>query len=261
MEPLIIAVVAGLAALMTLYSGFGLGTVLMPVLAVFLPVETAVAATAMVHFANNIFKVLAVGRHADRDLVLRFGLPAVIAACAGAAALGLVAGMEAVVRYDLAGRPAVITPLKLLMALLMIAFALWELLPGLREQRFDRRYLMVGGLLSGFFGGLSGQQGALRSAFLVRTGIATAAFVGTNAWIGLLVDSSRLLVYAGWLFGGILPGDSDAVAPMVAAGMAGALVGVLVGKRFLRKITLGLVQTLTGVLLLVIALGLGSGIL
>jgi len=68
---------------LTLFSGFGLGTILMPAFAFFFPIEVAVAATAVVHGANNIFKMIMVGRHADYGLVLRFGLPAMIAALAG----------------------------------------------------------------------------------------------------------------------------------------------------------------------------------
>ena len=60
----------GLAAVfvsgLTMFSGFGLGTLLMPVFAIFFPVETAVAATAVVHGANSLFKILAVGKHSDR---------------------------------------------------------------------------------------------------------------------------------------------------------------------------------------------------
>ena len=55
----------------------------MPAFALFLPVAVAVAATAIVHGANNVFKVALIGRHARRDIVLQFGIPAVIAALAG----------------------------------------------------------------------------------------------------------------------------------------------------------------------------------
>lgn len=41
---------------LTLFSGFGLGTILMPVFALFFPLPLAISATAVVHFANNIFK-------------------------------------------------------------------------------------------------------------------------------------------------------------------------------------------------------------
>ncbi len=160
------------AAWLTMYSGFGLGTLLLPVFALFFPVEVAVAATAVVHSANNLFKIGLVGRYADRQLVLHFGVPAMLAAFAGAAALGYVAHLGEVVAWSLGSRQAVITPLKLVMGLLMLIFALFELLPRLRELKIDRRWLVPGGLLSGFFGGFSGHQGALRSAFLAKVGIA-----------------------------------------------------------------------------------------
>ena len=70
---LIVAAAALAASALTLYSGFGLGTLLLPVLALFFPVDTAVTATAIVHGANNLLKILLVGAKADRDLVLRFG--------------------------------------------------------------------------------------------------------------------------------------------------------------------------------------------
>lgn len=57
----------------------------MPVFALFFPVHVAVAETAVVHGANNIFKLLVVARHANRELVLRFGIPAILAAFAGVA--------------------------------------------------------------------------------------------------------------------------------------------------------------------------------
>jgi len=78
MDSFIIVSVASLVtAGLTLYSGFGLGTLLMPVFALFFPIEVAVAATAIVHGANNIFKIAVVGRHADKALVIRFGVPAI----------------------------------------------------------------------------------------------------------------------------------------------------------------------------------------
>jgi hypothetical protein len=177
---------------LTLFSGFGLGTLLMPVFALFFPVEVAVAATAVVHGANNVLKTALLGRNADWGIVLRFGVPAVLAAFAGTGALGLLSEMAPLATYTLGPRTAAVTPLKLLMGALMAAFALFELLPRLRGLEFDRSLLTVGRLLSGFFGGLSGHQGALRSAFLAKVGITTPAFVGTNAVIGLAVDLARL---------------------------------------------------------------------
>jgi len=261
MSYIIICATALLFSGLTLFSGFGLGTILMPAFAIFFPIEMAVAATAVVHGANNIFKMIMVGRDADYGLVLRFGVPAMIAALAGAAVLSHVAGFDPLASYTIMSKTAVITPIKLIMSLLIFIFALFELLPVLQDLRFDRKYLPLGGLLSGFFGGLSGHQGALRSAFLTKVGVTPQAFVGTNAVIGFMVDMARIVAYSALLFSArqispICPGQW----PLVLSGTFAAFVGVVFGKRFLHKITMRTIQSLTGAFLLIVALGLGGGL-
>jgi uncharacterized membrane protein YfcA len=261
MDYFIVAAAALAVSGLTMYSGFGLGTLLMPVFALFFPVEVAVAATAVVHGANNVFKISLLGGQADKAIVIRFGIPAILAAFAGAAALGLVAHLGQIASYSIGTHTAVITPLKLVMGLLMLVFALFELLPRLKELKFDRKYLFPGGLLSGFFGGFSGHQGALRSAFLAKVGISTQAFVGTNAVIGFMVDMARIATYAAvFLFAKTAFPLSKEQMPLIATGIIAAFAGVIIGKRFLGKITMKTVQTITGVLLLGIALALGAGI-
>jgi uncharacterized membrane protein YfcA len=153
------------------------------------------------------------------------------------------------------------TPVKLIIGLLMIGFALFELLPRFRSLKFDRRYLSLGGLLSGFFGGLSGHQGALRSAFLAKTGLTTDSFVGSNAVIGFLVDLTRISVYVA-LFTAVGGQVSEFSGwSLVITGAISAFCGVLIGKRYLHKVTMTNVQTLVGVLLFGVGLALVFGFL
>lgn len=264
MEYVAVPAAAFAASLLSFYSGFGLGTLLMPVLAVFFPLPAAIAATAVVHGSNNLFKMAMVGSRADRGLVLKFGLPAIAAAFAGAWALHLFTALSGGLawEYSLLGRAAAVTPLKLLLALLMLGFAAVDVHPALKALRFDRRWLPLGGLLSGFFGGLSGHQGALRSAFLVKTDVTPEAFVATNAVIGFLVDFARLCVYAYTI---LVLGDAGGLAGF-PAGVAGVSVlasvaGVLIGLKFLHKVTLSAIQGLTAAMLAVIALFLGAGLI
>jgi uncharacterized membrane protein YfcA len=259
---LAVAAAAMFAAGLTLYSGFGLGTLLLPVFALFYPVEVAVAATAVVHGANNVFKVSLVGKYADRGVVLRFGITAIIAAMLGASLLAAMAGLETSLDWSLATISGSTTPLKLLMGGLMLFFALFELLPRFRKIQFDRKYLPVGGVMSGFFGGLSGHQGALRAAFLVKSGLTTEAFVGTSSTIGLMVDLVRIATYAGFIIwaGGRFEVPAGS-APLVITGILAAFTGVWIGKRYLHKVRMRSIQTLTGFLLLVIALVLGAGLI
>lgn len=84
MDIAVIAIVAASASALTLYSGFGLGTILLPAFALFFPAPVAVAATAIVHLLNNVFKGTLLHDRADWPMVLKFGIPAVPAAVAGA---------------------------------------------------------------------------------------------------------------------------------------------------------------------------------
>ncbi|MGA9573529.1 MAG: TSUP family transporter [Lysobacterales bacterium] len=259
---LVVALTAFTAAGLTLYSGFGLGTLLLPVFALFFPAEIAVVATALVHGANSVLKVSLLGRFADPGTVLKFGLPAIVAALFGALTLGWIAKLDSAITIAVNDQLFFrITPVKLVIGLLMIGFALIELLPRFRSMKFERRYLWLGGLLSGFFGGLSGHQGALRSAFLAKTGLSTERFVASNAVTGFLVDVTRISVYVA-LFtaaGGQVSEFDD--WPLVLTGGVSAFCGVLMGKRFLHKVTMTVVQTLVGLLLFVVGLALVTGML
>ncbi len=73
MEYLFIPLVAALASLLTFFSGFGLGTLLTPIFAIFFPVELAIGLTAIVHFLNGLFKLSLVGRYADKAILFKFG--------------------------------------------------------------------------------------------------------------------------------------------------------------------------------------------
>jgi uncharacterized membrane protein YfcA len=259
---IVVGLAAFFAAGLTMYSGFGLGTLMLPVFALFFPVEMAVVATALVHGANNVFKVSLLGRNADREVVLRFGLPAMVAAILGALALGWLAQLDTAMSIAVdEGVVSRVTPVKLIIGFMMIGFALFELLPKFRKLEFDRRYLPLGGLLSGFFGGLSGHQGALRSAFLAKSGLNTERFVGSNAVIGFLVDLTRISVYVGlFAYAGGKLGDFGGW-PLVITGSLAAFYGVMMGKRFLHKVTMKSVQTLVGILLFGVGLALVSGVI
>lgn len=262
MSFLIVSLAALVVAALTLFSGFGLGTLLMPVFALFFPVEVAVGATAVVHFANNCFKLALVGKWADKGVVLRFGVPAILAAIVGAWLLRLLAGIEPITTWELGSRVCEVTPVKLVIAVLIAIFAVLELTERLEQVEFPRSLLPVGGLLSGFFGGLSGHQGALRSAFLVRAGLDRDGYVGTAATCSALVDFTRLIVYAAAaLVGGQgLAKLEGELAALVAVACAAAFVGTLLGKRLVQKVTLRTVQRVVAVLLVLLALALAVGL-
>lgn len=257
MDTAVVCVAALAASALTLFSGFGLGTLLMPAFAAFFPVPAAVGMTAVVHFANNLFKLALFGRAADREVALRFGLPAVVAAFVGAEALLWLAHLPPVASYAAFGKTFSVLPVKLAVGLLMAGFALFEVHPKTAALAFERRWLPLGGTLSGFFGGLSGHQGALRSAFLIRLGLSKEAFVGTGVVIACLVDLTRLGVYAAKFSAA----DLGANAGLVAAAPASAFLGAWGGARLLEKVTVGAVQKTVAALLGLFSLLFAGGVL
>lgn len=253
----IIALTAFLASLLTLFSGFGLGTLLMPVVAVFFPVAVAVALTAFVHLLNNLFKLALLWSWIDWRVALTFGLPALAAAVPGAWLLTRMTDLPPLMAYDLWGGEALVTPVKLVVGVLLVLFALAEWLSIDKRTRIPLRFLPLGGVLSGFFGGLSGHQGAFRSAFLLHAGLDTRGFIATNAVIASLVDVTRLAVYG--LNMSLLLNEVDLT--VLGAATAAAFAGVLVGRLGVEKVTIGTIQHLVAAMLLTLGLLLMTGII
>lgn len=255
MEYLVIGGAAAGAALLTLFSGFGLGTILMPVFAIFFDVSVAVALTAVVHLFNNLFKLLLLGRHARWHIVARFGVPAVLAAFGGASLLVWLAGQPPLWEYTIAGMSAAITTLKLVIAGLMLGFAWYELAPSARAM--TPAWLPVGGVISGFFGGLSGHQGALRSAFLLRCALDQKSYIATGVVIACLVDLIRIQIYGLGLPAAVLV---QAQAPLMLTAIGCAFAGSFLGSRLLHKITMPTIRKLVAALLVGLAMSLGIGV-
>ena len=257
MEIIIISVAAFLIAILTFFSGFGLGTILTPVFMIFFPVDLAIALTGVVHFFNNIFKLFLVGKKADKRVVLRFGIPAVIAAFAGAWLLLQITDLSPLFSYEIGEKTFEVSPVKFIISILLITFAAIDLIPYFTNLQFGKDKLPVGGVLSGFFGGLSGNQGALRSAFLIKAGLSKEAFIATAVVVSTVVDFTRLTVYATRFTSAGLEENLTVVLSATLAGVAGAFIG----NKLLKKVTLKFIQKLVAIMLILISLALGAGLI
>jgi hypothetical protein len=257
MEIVIISLAAFLTALLTFFSGFGLGTILAPVFAIFFPIDIAIALTGVVHFSNNLFKIALVGKQTDKKVLLRFGIPAIVASFAGAWLLLKITVLPTLFEYELWGANFEITPVKLIIALLLITFSVLEISPSFQKVQFGKDKLMLGGVLSGFFGGLSGIQGAIRSAFLIKSGLSKEAYIATGVVIACLVDFTRLTVYASRFTAANLHEN----IPLLLAATLSAIAGAYFGKKLLKKVTLRSIQLLVAIMLILISVALGMGII
>jgi uncharacterized protein len=256
MDVLYICLVAFSASILTFFSGFGLGTLLTPVFWYFFPIDVAIALTGVVHFFNNLFKLVLVGKQANWQVVLRFGFPAVLAALVGALLLGQLTDLNALFSYSAFGREIAVYPIKLTIACLLILFATMDLIPYFQTLQFGPKWLPLGGILSGFFGGLSGNQGALRAAFLIKAGLSKEAFIGTAVIVSTFVDFTRLGIYTSRF---TQTGLEENIVLVTCATLS-AIAGSYLGNRLLKKITLQFLQVSVAILLIALSLALGSGL-
>ena len=213
--------------------------------------------TAIVHLMNNLFKLILVGRYYDKTVLIKFGIPAILSAYLGAKLLLLLPEQQILFQYSLLDKTFQVESTKLMIAILLIIFALIELIPLLNRIPKHRNYLVVGGFLSGFFGGLSGNQGALRSAFLVKAGLDKGAFIATGIILSTMIDLSRLTVYYSSFDWQAL---QTQYALMISACTA-AFAGAVIGKRLLKKITISFIQIIVATLLILLSLLMATGML
>ncbi|MGL2993818.1 TSUP family transporter [Flavobacterium sp. TSSA_36] len=257
MEYILICIVALLGSGLTLFSGFGLGTLLIPIFGFFFPIEIAIFLTAIVHFLNNIFKLILLGKNANKQILIYFGIPAIVFAMLGAYTLSLITDLSPLGSYVLGGKTFYIVPIKLGIGLILLFFSLFEVIPSWSEITFDKKFMPLGGALSGFFGGLSGLQGALRSAFLLRAGLTKEAFISTGIVIACVIDVLRMSVYTQHIASEAIKIDYT----LIMCATLSAFIGAFWGNRLLGKVTLKTIQMLIAFLLMLFAVFLIFGIL
>jgi uncharacterized membrane protein YfcA len=257
LQYIVVGFTALAASVLTFFSGFGLGTLLMPVMALFFEVTVAIALTGIVHLLNNFFKLALIGKHVNKTVSLRFGIPALLGAFAGAILLLELGEGTAISTYQINGNTFSITVQKIIIALLIVIFVMFDILPGLKKIQFGEKHLYTGGFASGFFGGLSGHQGALRTMFLMRCGLSKESFIATGILVACLVDLSRLGVY----FSRMNDINLQENIILLLVAVLSAFTGAYFGKKLLKKVTLAFVQNFVSVMLLLLAAALGAGLI
>lgn len=250
---LLISFTSLFASILTFFSGFGLGTILLPVFALFFDLPIAVAMTAIVHFLNNSLKMSLLFKDINWNVIIKFGITALIGAFIGAFLLDYLNPTVEVINNstNTTSQPQT-NYLKIIIGSLICIFSVIDLLPNFGSKlQINDKILSLGGFISGFFGGLSGHQGALRSLFLIKLHLEKNAFIATGVFISILIDISRISVYfvnyKSVLF------DSNSYLFILVA-LVSSIIGVFIGMKLLKKITIKILQYLVAFLLFVFGL-------
>ncbi|MBI4395108.1 MAG: sulfite exporter TauE/SafE family protein [Candidatus Omnitrophica bacterium] len=228
MDYVLVVSVAFLAAALALLSGFGLGTILTPVFLVFYEAKVAVFLVAIVHLLNNLLKFVLFRKHIDFEIVKRFGVLAIVGGFLGAFGQIYLAN-EA---------------LQKIIGAVLIFLGLQEWVPSKLQFRFPKAIDPIGGFLSGLVGGLIGNQGAIRSAFLLNYKMSKETFIATGVVIACVIDLVRIPIY--WLsYASSLQQAWPSLIILIGFTFLGTLFGNFLLKRFslshFRKFVAGII--------------------
>ena len=232
----VVAVVGGAVAAV---AGFGIGSLLTPTLALSIGTRLAVGIIAIPHLVATAYRLWLLRGDVDRRVLLVFGL----ASAAG--------GLAGAVLHAFVSSPG----LGVVLGLLLIFAGLSELTGLAGRIVLGGRLATIAGAASGLFGGLVGNQGGIRSAALLRLGLAGPALVATSTATGVLVDLARVPVYLAT--GGPELADHW---PLIAMLAVGVLIGTILGAPILRRLPERQFRRLLSVLLIGLGLLLLAGV-
>lgn len=211
----VISLSAFIAAALTVPAGFGLSTMLTPLLLFVISPHETVAIVAVIHGAHNAWKLIVLKDHLDFIAFKRYGIWLVIGAIIGAL-------LQSQVPQD---------PLLLIIGLFLVILPILTISEGWTGYRIPEANDRIGGFGSGFMGGLSGHQGALRAMFLKRRLNDKMAYAATASILALCVDLSRIPVYI-FVNNTEFIDNLNLLLPLTIA----SLLGVQVGKLFLERL-------------------------
>lgn len=212
---LLVALVAFLAGAIAAISGFGIGSLLTPLFAVWVGMKLAVAAVAIPHVVATGYRFWLLRAHVDRRVLLSFGVMSAAGGLAGALLHARVSNPSLTLTFGI---------------ILIVVGGMG--LSGLSARlRFHGWRAWLAGAGSGFLGGLVGNQGGLRSGALFGFDLSKEAFIATATATGLLVDIARLPVYI------VTQGaDMLRIWPLVLTATLGVVLGTVAGTSLLRRI-------------------------
>jgi uncharacterized membrane protein YfcA len=230
---LFLAAIAVLAGGVAAVTGFGVGSLLTPALALQTGTKLAVAAIALPHFVGTAQRFWMLRRHVDRRVLLGFGIASAVGGLAGALLHTRISSHA----------------LAWVFGALLVLAGVSELTGWMRRVRWGTGAAWVAGALSGALGGLVGNQGGIRSAAMLGFHVPQESFVATATAIALFVDGARLPVYLLTEWRGIVQ-----VWPLILAATAGVIVGTAIGTPILERLPRQVFSRILSVLL--IALGI-----
>jgi uncharacterized protein len=204
-----------LAAAIASVTGFGIGSLITPVISLTVGTKLAVALVAIPHLVATTIRFWMLRKYVNRKALISFGL------------LSAAGGLLGALLHAYFPTPA----LTLIFGSILI-FAGFTGATGLSDKmRFHGRMAWAAGATSGLLGGMVGNQGGIRAAAMMGFRLTKESFVATATAIGLFVDLARMPIYFWSEAEGILQNGR-----WVSISVLGVVLGTLGGAKLLKQI-------------------------
>jgi uncharacterized protein len=214
-EIIYIALLTMLASIIGTLAGFGISTIMVPVLLSIFPLPQTLLLTGMIHWFNDIWKMLLFREGIRWKLLLAFGLPGIIASFLGSS-------LSLRISWEILSRA---------LGVFLIAYVLFIIFN--KNFKLSQRLSVAVscGSLTGFFAGIFGIGGEINAVALTAFNLEKAVYIATAGAISFLIDSTRIVTYINGGFG---------LEPAIISGflifVPASFVGVMIGKRLVEKI-------------------------
>lgn len=228
---MILALAAVIAGAIASLAGFGIGSLLTPLLALKTGLSVAVAGVSIAHLFGTALRFFLLRKFLNRQVLISFGLTS--------AAGGLVGALLHNTFQNIV--------LTIILGCLLILAGILGL-TGLSDKlRFKGPFIWLAGGVSGLFGGLVGNQGGIRSAALLGFHLDKNQFVATAAGIALMVDAARVPVYLAAQWDQIV-----SIWQSILIMIIGVIIGTVGGKKILEKLPENIFKkTVSAIILLI----------
>lgn len=234
MEILYITLLTFLAGIVGTITGFGISTVMVPVVLLFLPLPETLLLVGVIHWFGDIWKMYFFKKGIDWELLIFFGVPGITIAYLGAS-LVLQLPEQLVSQF---------------LGAILITYVIFLLLRPSFKIKKTPFIASLGGAGSGFLGGLTGVGGgALRAVVLTAFNVPKSTYIFTSGLLGAVIDASRITTY---FLGG------TRISSMLAWGLIvfipASLAGAWIAKKLVDKIPQGLFRTIVAIFILILGI-------
>ncbi|OGM19533.1 hypothetical protein A2955_00900 [Candidatus Woesebacteria bacterium RIFCSPLOWO2_01_FULL_37_19] len=235
MEIFLISLLTLIASFVGTISGFGLSTVMLPVIVLYFPLPIALLFVGIIHAFSDLWKIILFKHAFDKKIILMFGIPGIIASLIGA-------------------KIVLTTPQTILLqffGLILIAYVLIITFNSRFRLPHTPFYSGLGGVTSGFLAGVFGMGGAARSVFLTAFNFPKDVYIFATGAIGAIIDSGRLFTY---YFGGIRL-EQDLIYGLIIF-IPVSFIGAEIAKKFVDKVPQKLFRNVVALFLFLVGLKL-----